>query len=211
MRTTSPSFLIQLLWCQVDSLTVLLRYIRFVKANLQLSNDGIGTRIASGTLLLLPELQEEFHYSLISTHTAPFVAHVPANKSFYTSEDARVHIMSVAIEAVRGAGFTRSYTIAVPNRVLLRYAEIPIKLASRKFSWEEWGPANTRWLEEGHSYAWLRYEKQTCYLLTLIGFALCWTDTFMDRVCKVIARTLAPNRMSASGPRFRCSSRTRWG
>ncbi len=60
MRTTSPSFLIQLLWCQVDSLTVLLRYIRFVKANLQLSNDGIGTRIASAPFYYSPNCRRNF-------------------------------------------------------------------------------------------------------------------------------------------------------
>lgn len=115
------------------------------------------------TFLDFPELQEEYHYSLITTHTAPFVANVPANKPFYTSEDARVHIMSVAIEPVRRRGHARSYTVAIPNRILLRYAKLckvtsTPSMRDRNIPWEIWGPANTRWVEETHSYAWLRYE-----------------------------------------------------
>ncbi|KLO10377.1 hypothetical protein SCHPADRAFT_832626 [Schizopora paradoxa] len=112
------------------------------------------------TLFLLPELEKEFRYSLITTHTAPFVANVPANKPFYTSEDARVHIMSVSIEPARRNGLTRNYTIALPNRVLLRYVELAkanSDIQDQTLPWEIWGPANTRWMEETHTYAWLRY------------------------------------------------------
>lgn len=58
-----------------------------------------------------------------------------------------------------------SFLVMVRNRVLLKYADVqrdgisgehPNGPGQTDVPWEEWGPRNTRWLQEHSSNAWLR-------------------------------------------------------
>ncbi|KAH8111595.1 hypothetical protein DFH11DRAFT_1690281 [Phellopilus nigrolimitatus] len=127
------------------------------------------------TALLFPALQPNNHYAELSSHTAPFTAHIPKGKPFAASEDARVHVMSVTTQPTQPphsnsdselgfptVGHVASFIVVVRNRILLKYAERKCAMNTRgntitEVPWEEWGPRNTRWLPERSTHAWLRY------------------------------------------------------
>lgn len=123
-----------------------------------------GTATAQ-TTLLLPELQPHNTYSEVGSHTAPFTAARPAppGTPFTTAEDARVHVMAIATVPANnhpGGRHMGSFTVIVRNRALLAFAGTPAEDGEGpdvEVPWEEWGPANTRWLSERHRHAWLRY------------------------------------------------------
>ena len=130
----------------------------------------------------LPTLLPGIGYSEISSYTAPFTSTQSADKPFHTSEDVRVHIMSLMAGPQRdslgyghsygsrmqryggygamSAGNAGSYTAVVANRTLVEQAE----RARRDFKgeefhvqWTDWGPQNTRWFTERLSREWLRW------------------------------------------------------
>ncbi|KAL5513947.1 hypothetical protein ACEPAG_2708 [Sanghuangporus baumii] len=88
------------------------------------------------TTLLLPALQPNNHYAELSTHTAPFSARVPNGLPFASSEDARVHVMSVLTQPAQPphsssdselghgvGGHPASFVVILMNRALLKYAD----------------------------------------------------------------------------------------
>lgn len=116
-----------------------------------------GVSAAHCVSLLLPELKEHTRYDNFTSHTAPFTAHIPEGKPFYTSEESRIHVMT--IKTISRPGSTVShmgdFVIIVPNRVLLKYANG--SMSGTEFLWEEWGPRNTCWFQERYVPAWMRY------------------------------------------------------
>ncbi|KAI5114812.1 hypothetical protein M0805_005347, partial [Coniferiporia weirii] len=130
--------------------------------------------------LLLPTLQPNNHYAELSAHTAPFTANAPKGSPFASSDDARIHVLSVVTQpappphsnsdsevGVPPTGHAASFVVIVLNRILLKYAHAHMQrggganttrpCAQMDVPWEEWGPRNTRWFHERSSHAWLRY------------------------------------------------------
>ena len=108
------------------------------------------------TTLLLPALQPNNHYAELSTHTAPFTANVPKGSPFTSSDDARVHVMSVLTQPTQPphsssdselghgiGGHPASFAVIVLNRTLLKYAD---KNLERKDvnAWKEDAPGVNR-------------------------------------------------------------------
>ncbi|THH03402.1 hypothetical protein EW145_g6285 [Phellinidium pouzarii] len=138
---------------------------------------GSTTPMMTCTDLLLPMLQPNNHYAEIHSHTAPFTANVPKGAPFGTSEDARIHVLSIVTLpappphsnsdselGVPPMGHPASFIVIVLNRILLKYADAQRDCALNlargvhlEVPWEDWGPRHTRWLNERSSHAWLRY------------------------------------------------------
>ena len=58
-----------------------------------------------------------------------------------------------------------NYIVALTNKALMKYVTDFTKNKKRGelvVSWEEWGPQHTRWFQDRHSYAWLRYDRELC-------------------------------------------------
>ncbi|EJC99542.1 uncharacterized protein FOMMEDRAFT_142765 [Fomitiporia mediterranea MF3/22] len=128
------------------------------------------------TTLYLPPLQPNNHYAELSTHTSPFTARIPAGVPFATSEDVRVHVMSVLTQPTQpphsssdselgntATGHAASFVVVMLNRALLKYADRNLASSESGYqknvdmSWDEWGPRNTRWFSERSTHAWQRY------------------------------------------------------
>lgn len=108
--------------------------------------------------LLMPELNEYAAVHQFWTHCEPFYGEA-SNKSFSTSKGSRLHVMTIQYVTVRH--FIRTeYTLFIHNQVLLNYMEDYKRGRSTEapvVPWSEWGPENTRFLDQPTQYSWLRY------------------------------------------------------
>lgn len=134
-------------------------------------------------ILSFPSLTPSTVYSEISSDTAPFTTSHDAGKLFHTSEDVRVHLMSVRTKPQRrmntipynwqSGKMISSYTVIVANRILLEQAERArsvFKGEELHVRWDEWGPQNTRWLSGPYDRAWLRWAQ--CFPIQLISYSI---------------------------------------
>lgn len=141
------------------------------------SNDISSTPMAMSSLkcasLLLPALQPNNQYAELSSHTSPFTGSIEPGTPFVSSEEARVHVLSVTTQPSQPAhsnsdselsvgppGRAASFVVVVLNRALVKYIDRAIASTSRgdlEVVWEEWGPRNSRWLPERSCYAWQRF------------------------------------------------------
>ena len=86
------------------------------------------------TSLLLPALQASNQYAVINSHTSPFTAQIPKGAPFATSEEARIHVLSVTTQpsqpshsnsdselSLAPPGRAASFVVVVVNRIMLKY------------------------------------------------------------------------------------------
>lgn len=177
--------------------------------------------------LLLPALQPNNQYAEFNSHTSPFTGHVQKGTPFISSEDARIHVLSVTTQpsqpphsnsdselAIGPPGRAASFVVIVLNRVMLKYIDKALASSSpgvTEVVWEEWGPRNTRWLPERSSYAWQRSGN-----LSSRPLAFAWTVRYLTShlildTCTAHAsfgRCTAPGRAHAAGCRSSTSACT---
>ena len=114
--------------------------------------------------LLLPELEENNHYEEFYSHTGPFTAKIPRGQLFAPSGEARIHVMTISTtpgnRGPASGAHIGNFTMIVQNKTLLSYLRQSLRrgqrIRDRTILWEDWGPANTRWMAERHARGWLR-------------------------------------------------------
>ncbi|RPD53899.1 hypothetical protein L226DRAFT_469953 [Lentinus tigrinus ALCF2SS1-7] len=110
------------------------------------------TRVA---VLLLPPTNIGRDLRKAFTHSGPFVAQPTRGRPFETSEDVRIHMLTLHYGDLAGM-----FNMFLQNRFLLSL--VPPGVGSRGNyahvvkPWEEWGPENTRVFEWSVHFHWLR-------------------------------------------------------
>ena len=117
----------------------------------------LATRVA---VLLLPPTHPGQDVRRALTHSGPFVARATPGRPFETSEDVRVHMLTLHYGDRAGM-----FIMFVLNRFLLSL--VPPGASSQGDyphvvkPWEEWGPENTRVFEWMAHFPWLRCVART--------------------------------------------------
>ncbi|KAH7886541.1 hypothetical protein F5I97DRAFT_1966709 [Phlebopus sp. FC_14] len=114
------------------------------------------------TNLVLPPLRPAVHMINLTTHTGPFLARCPPNKPFTASNESRVHVLNMQyINPVSdGIRISPRFCAFFHNRILvdcIRRYEAKGRGEHIHVPWENWGPTNTRFLQQHSSFQWLRY------------------------------------------------------
>lgn len=107
--------------------------------------------------MLLPSLSSTARYASLGSHTGPFTAYAAKSRAWMEregEEGKRIHVISMTITA--GQRTPMHMMAIVSNSVLCRYARTYAEGPSVEIPWQEWGPANTRWLEGSVRADWLR-------------------------------------------------------
>ncbi|KIJ62437.1 hypothetical protein HYDPIDRAFT_30404 [Hydnomerulius pinastri MD-312] len=115
--------------------------------------------------LRLPAILPFVRVFNLGTHTGPFLASCPPGKPFTASNEDRIHVLTAQYINPRPTEGPRNrpkFCVFFHNRMLEgyigRHAEqednggIPVVIP-----WEEWGPANTRFLPHNGTFQWLRW------------------------------------------------------
>lgn len=173
------------------------------------------------TSLLLPALQASNQYAIISSHTSPFTSQVPKGTPFASSEDARIHVLSVTTRpsqptrsnsdselSVAPPGRAASFVVVVLNKILLKYSSLasgPSSPVLTEIPWEEWGPRNTRWLPERSSHAWQRSVGTSLTFSSSLIMTLP-PHTDMCMALALCVRSTAPGLAQIAGCKFSISA-----
>ncbi|KAI9566656.1 hypothetical protein HD554DRAFT_2323027 [Boletus coccyginus] len=117
--------------------------------------------------LHLPLVRDSVFVLSVETHTGPFVATCPLDTPFVSSNEGRIHVVTVqyAHPPVSDGPRTRpSVCVFVHGRTLERYLEMGAQrgLASTavgvaEVPWSEWGRTGARMLPHLRAFQWLRY------------------------------------------------------
>ncbi|KAJ8475000.1 hypothetical protein ONZ51_g6826 [Trametes cubensis] len=106
--------------------------------------------------LLLPPVKPGKNLQRFATHSGPFIGRPTPGRPFETSPDCRLHVMELGY-----GDHLERFSLFVRNRYLLSY--IPPESGFREtytpvtMPWDEWGPANTRFVSVIARFQWLRY------------------------------------------------------
>jgi hypothetical protein len=104
-------------------------------------------------------MREGASASLLGIHTGPFTctsSHLlRPPKAFVTAPHARIHVVNIDLGHGPNAPEPPvSCLIVIRNKTFLAYVEDPEPL---DVPWDDWGPAQTRWIPGGTGSLWLRY------------------------------------------------------
>lgn len=107
--------------------------------------------------LAMPDIQPMNAVHHFATHSAPFLSgETTANKPFTTDERTRIYMMTITYgPQMRYHVFVKSEYLEslVPSKDRLTSAETYVPPL---YHWDEWGPDNTRFIENHVHYQWLR-------------------------------------------------------
>lgn len=124
--------------------------------------------------LRLPEINIDSRVAHILIHTGPFETLCPSDKPFTTSPDNRIFVISVLYGCIEGEHviFPARSAIFLHSRTILRYTSmrqqftqpslpgLPLNETSHTplvVNWKDWGPMDTRFIQHGAQFSWLRY------------------------------------------------------
>ena len=137
--------------------------------------------------LRLPELRPHRHLRTINTHSAPHLARPEALDSpFVQHQHLRIHLVQLMY-----GDLMPNYTMYIKNEYLLDlmdqvrekrgvYQDLQPDNAGTYYvdhfappgnylPWEDWGPTNTRFLQQDLRFQWLRYDHNVVVLCGIVN------------------------------------------
>lgn len=125
------------------------------------------TSLTHVATLQLPPVHPSVRVLSIGTHTGPFLATCPPNTPFVSSNQERIHLLTVQyahLPTMEGPRTRPRVCVFVHHRTLERYLQVAVSQkgvasanAAMEVPWSEWGPMHTRILPHVGTFQWLRW------------------------------------------------------
>ena len=117
--------------------------------------------------LHLPQVRDSVFVLSVDTHTGPFLATCPPDTPFVSSNEGRIHVVTVQyahLPMLEGPRTRPRVCVFVHGRTLERYLErgaasaaVGVAGVAMEVHWSEWGRRDARMLPHPGVFQWLRW------------------------------------------------------